>query len=342
MSLDISMKALLESGVHFGHRTNRWDPRMKPYIFTERNGIHIIDLQQTVQRLSIAYDVVRQTVADGGTILFVGTKRQAQETIQTEAERCGMPYVIERWLPGTLTNWMTIHQRIMELERLEKMRDSGEIDRLVKKEGLMIERKIKRLLFHLSGIRHMNGVPDLVFVVDITREDTAVHEANLKKIPIVAMVDTNCNPNNIDYLIPGNDDAIRAIKLMTSTIANAVLEGKDMRKDEEVEEEMMPTIAEGEGGERVRARVSLEEEVDDEDLLGESTLKKMAAAAEEETQESEEVDNSEAEEVDDSETEEVDDSETEVVEETEKPEDSDDAEEPSEQESDDEKQGSDD
>lgn len=180
MTLDISMKTLLESGVHFGHRTNRWDPRMKPYIFTERNGIHIIDLQQTVQELVIAYDIVRDKVAEGGTVLFIGTKRQAQETVQMEAERCGMPYVIERWLPGTLTNWMTIHQRIMELERLEKLRDSGEIERLVKKEGLMIERKIKRLLIHLSGIRHMSGVPDMIFVVDISREDTAVHEANLK------------------------------------------------------------------------------------------------------------------------------------------------------------------
>jgi len=298
MSFEVSMKALLESGVHFGHRTNRWDPRMKPYIFTERNGIHIIDLQQTVKYLSSAYDLVRDTVADGGNILFVGTKRQAQETVQMEAERCGMPYVIERWLPGTLTNWMTIHQRIMELERLEKMRDTGEIDRLVKKEGLMIERKIKRLLFHLSGIRHMNGVPDMIYIVDITREETAVHEANLKQIPIVAMVDTNCNPNNIDFLIPGNDDAIRAIKLMTSTIADAVLEGKNMRKDDEIEEQIEPTIAEGEGGERVRARVSLEEDVDDEDLLGEATLKKMAAAAEEEAEESEEVD-AEAEETED-------------------------------------------
>jgi small subunit ribosomal protein S2 len=255
---------------------------MKPYIFTERNGIHIVDLQQTVECMHTAYDVVRNIVADGGTVLFVGTKRQAQETIQIEAERCGMPFVIERWLPGTLTNWMTIHQRIMELDRLEKLRDSGEIDRLVKKEGLMIERKINRLLIHLSGIRHMKGVPDLIFVVDIMREDTAVHEANLKNIPIVAMVDTNCNPDNIDYLIPGNDDAIRAIKLMTSKIADAVLEGKDLRKDDDFEEAMMASIPEGEGGERVRARVSLEEEVDDEALLGESTLKKMAETRREE------------------------------------------------------------
>lgn len=282
MSIDISMKALLESGVHFGHRTNRWDPRMKPYIFTERNGIHIIDLQQTVQRLKKAYDLVRDQVAAGGTILFVGTKRQAQETIQMEAERCGMPYVIERWLPGTLTNWMTIHQRIMELERLEKMRDSGEIDRLVKKEGLMIERKIKRLLVHLSGIRHMNGVPDMIFVVDISREDTAVHEANLKNIPVVAMVDTNCNPENVDYIIPGNDDAIRAIKLMVGKMADAILEGKDMRKEDELETEGGAPIKIGESGERGRGRVTLEEEIEDEVLLGESTLQKLAETKREE------------------------------------------------------------
>jgi len=272
MSLEISMKTLLESGVHFGHRTNRWDPRMKPFIFTERNGIHIIDLQQTVQELEKAYSIIRSKVAEGGTILFVGTKRQAQETIQMEAERCGMPYVIERWLPGTLTNWMTIHQRIMELERLEKLRDSGEIDRLVKKEGLMIERKIKRLLIHLSGIRYLSGVPDMIFVVDITREDTAVHEANLKKIPVVALVDTNCNPENIDHLIPCNDDAIRAIKLMAMKIADAVIEGKDMRK----EEEEIKAKESAPEGEQERSRVFKEEEIDDEDLLGEATLQKLA------------------------------------------------------------------
>ena len=251
MSLNVSMKDLLESGVHFGHRTNRWDPRMKPYIFTERNNIHIIDLQQTVQSLEKAYSLIRDKVAEGGTILFVGTKRQAQETIQMEAERCGMPYVMERWLPGTLTNWVTIHQRIMELERLEKMRDTGEIDRLVKKEGLMIERKIKRLLVHLSGIRHMNGLPDMLFVVDIMRESTAVHEANLRSIPIVAMVDTNCNPTNIDYVIPANDDAIRAIKLMVGKVADAVIEGKAMRKDEDMDKEELEPI--GEDDTRTRA-----------------------------------------------------------------------------------------
>jgi small subunit ribosomal protein S2 len=173
---------------------------------------------------------------------------------------------------------MTIHQRIMELERLEKMRDSGEIDRLVKKEGLMIERKINRLLVHLSGIRDMNGTPNLVFVVDIMREDTAVHEANLKKIPVIAMVDTNCNPENVDYLIPGNDDAIRAIKLMVGKMADAVLEGKEMRKDEEMEAEKQAPMSEDEPGSRTRAKVALEEDVDDADLLGEATLQKLEEA----------------------------------------------------------------
>jgi len=277
MSLDISMKALLESGVHFGHRTNRWDPRMKPYIFTERNGIHIVDLQQTVQRLEEAYNLIRDTVAEGGTVLFVGTKRQAQETIQEEAIRCGMPYVVERWLPGTLTNWSTIHARIMELERLEKMRESGEMERLVKKEQLMIERDINRLLVHLSGIRHMRGLPDLLFIVDVSREYTAVHEANLTGVPIVAMVDTNCDPTNIDYLIPANDDAIRAIKLMVSKIADAVVEGMSMRKEEEPLEKFEP-IREEEGRERVRARIALEEDIDDEELLGAATLQKLAVS----------------------------------------------------------------
>jgi small subunit ribosomal protein S2 len=251
---------------------------MKPYIFTARNGIHIIDLQQTVQRLHTSYALVRDTVAEGGTVLFVGTKRQAQETIQMEAERCNMPYVVERWLPGTLTNWSTIYQRIMELERLEKMQASGEIDRLIKKEQLMIERKINRLLVHLSGIRHMNGLPDILFIVDIGREETAVHEANLKSVPVVAMVDTNCDPSNVDYLIPSNDDAIRAIKLMVSKIADAVIEGKDMRKDEEMDKDEYAAIGEDNGRVVTRGRIVLEEDVEDEELLGEATLRRLAEA----------------------------------------------------------------
>ncbi len=274
MSANISMKSLLESGVHFGHRTNKWHPMMKPYIFTERNGIHIIDLQQTVKYLDKAYDVVRDNVAAGGTILFVGTKRQAQETIQEEAERCGMPYVIQRWLPGTLTNWMTIYQRILELDTLENKRQSGQFDKLVKKEILMIDRRIKRLLKNLSGIRHMKNLPDMLFVVDVMREYTAVHEANLKGISVVSLVDTNCDPAGIDYIIPANDDAIRAIKLLVGKIADAVLEGKDMRKEENELEEA--AILEGaQSAEAARRQVSLEEEISDEELLGASTLAKL-------------------------------------------------------------------
>jgi len=271
------MKALLESGVHFGHRTNKWDPRMKPYIFTERNGIHIIDLQQTVKLLNQAYTLIRDTVSDGGTILFVGTKRQAQETILDEATRCGMPYVTERWLGGTLTNWTTIYQRVQELERLEKLRDSGEINRLTKKEGLLIERDIDRLERRLSGVRNMKRLPDLLFIVDVCREDAAVHEANLLDIPIVAMVDTNCNPLDIDYVIPSNDDAIRAIKLLVAKIADAVLEGQAMRKDEEVsDEELAQPVAEETAPSRItRMMEEDDEDIEEEDLLGESTLAKL-------------------------------------------------------------------
>ena len=295
MTLNISMKEMLESGVHFGHRTNRWDPRMKNYIFTERNSIHIVDLQQTVERLKEAYTLIRDTVAKGGNVLIVGTKRQAKETIMTEAQRCDMPYVIERWLPGTLTNWSTIHARIMELERLEKMRDSGEMERLIKKEQLTIERKISRLLVHLSGIRDMNGLPDLLFVVDVTREYTAVHEANLKGVPVIAMVDTNCNPTNIDYLIPSNDDAIRAIKLIVSKVADAVVEGKAMRKEDE-EAAPLEHIGEDEGRTHVRARISLEEDVDDKELLGDTVLQKLAESRQEAEAEAETAEAQESEE----------------------------------------------
>ncbi len=278
----ISMKALLESGVHFGHRTNKWDPRMKPYIFTERNGIHIIDLQQTSKLLNQAYNLVRDTVSSGGTILFVGTKRQAQETIVDEANRCGMPYVSERWLGGTLTNWPTIHARVQEMIRLEKMRDNNELDHLTKKEGLLIGRDITRLQMRLEGLRTMKKRPELVFIVDIGREDSAVKDANLLDIPIIAMVDTNCNPQNIDYVIPSNDDAIRAIKLLVGKVADAVLEGKALRKEEEdADEAAGATVADD--GERKPARVvEMEEEVEDEELLGEATLAKMNASAEEE------------------------------------------------------------
>ena len=261
----VSMKALLESGVHFGHRTHKWNPAMKPYIFTERNGIHIIDLQKTVKALDEGYNLVRDTVAEGGTVLFVGTKRQAQDTIRDEAERVEMPYVTTRWLGGMLTNWRTIRQRVNELDRLERMRDSGEFARITRKEALILQRKMDRLEYLLGGIRTMTGLPEMVFVVDVYREATAIHEANLLEIPVIAMVDTNCDPRSIDYVIPANDDAIRAIKLLVGKMADAVMEGKAMRKEEEFE--AMPEDA--------AMVVSEEPELSDEELLGEATLAKL-------------------------------------------------------------------
>jgi small subunit ribosomal protein S2 len=297
----VPMKALLESGVHFGHRTHKWNPSMKPYIFTERNGIHIIDLQKTSKALDQAYNVVRDLVANGGNVLFVGTKRQAQETIQLEATRCSMPYVTARWLGGMLTNWRTIRQRINELERLERMRDSGDFGRITKKEALILTREIERLEGLLTGVRKMARVPEMVFVVDVSREFTAIHEANLLKIPVVAMVDTNCDPSKVDYVIPSNDDAIRAIKLVVGRIAEAALEGLGLRKEEVVEE--MPSYARLAGEER---------ELTDEELLGEATLAKLSSQArdvvevEEEAEEDIEVDTEEGTELDTEEDAEVD------------------------------------
>ncbi len=307
----VSMKALLESGVHFGHRTHKWHPAMKQFIFTERNSIHIIDLQKTVKALDEAYNLVVKTVADGGTILFVGTKRQAQETILDEATRCGMPYVTARWLGGMLTNWRTIRQRVNELERLERMREKGDFERITKKEALILTRKIDRLEGLLGGIRYMTGLPDLLFVVDVRREATSIHEANLLDIPVIALVDTNCDPRNIDYIIPSNDDAIRAIKLLVGKIADGVEEGKAIRKD--VEEEQP---------------VDLPPEEDlhdrpDEELLGKSTLEKISSAKSESERPSG-IEEEQVSEVIESETEEiiedsieVDESSTEIEEEVE-------------------------
>ncbi len=232
----ISMKALLETGVHFGHRTRRWNPKMKPYIFTERNGVHIIDLQQTITALEHFSKLIQDTVSAGGSVLFVGTKRQAQDTIPYEAERCGMPYVSQRWLGGTLTNWRTIRQRIDYLLNLEARRDRGDFERLTKKEALGLQRQIEKLNNRLGGIKQMRDLPELLYVVDVRRETTAVKEANKLGIPVIAIVDTNCDPDMIDYLIPANDDAIRAIKLITSLMADAVLEGVNQREALEPEE----------------------------------------------------------------------------------------------------------
>lgn len=261
----VNMKELLETGVHFGHRTRKWNPRMKPFIFTERNSIHIIDLQQTLESLQEAYVLIRDTVAAGGSILFVGTKRQAQEAIEQEANRCGMPYVNARWLGGTLTNWRTIRSRIDELDELQRRRDEGDFERLIKKEALTLTRRIAKLEERLGGIRHMKSVPELVFVVDVKREETAIHESNLLGIPVIALVDTNCDPGGVDYVIPSNDDAIRAIKLLSATVANAVIEGLELRKDRS------PTPGEAEPA----RQEMMVPEMADEELLGEATLAKL-------------------------------------------------------------------
>jgi small subunit ribosomal protein S2 len=235
----IQMKALLETGVHFGHRTRRWNPKMKPFIFTERNGIHIIDLQQTMASIETAYALVRDTVARGEPVLFVGTKRQAQEAITLQAQRASQPYITHRWLGGTLTNWRTIRQRIDTLATLEARRDRGELDRLIKKEALMLTREIEKLNLRLGGIKEMKRLPGALFVVDVRHEATALREANTLNIPVIAMVDTNCDPDPVDYVIPSNDDAIRAIKLIVTKMADAALEGVAMRK------ETMPAAEEG-------------------------------------------------------------------------------------------------
>ena len=232
----VSMKQLLEAGVHFGHQTRRWNPKMARYIFTERNGIYIIDLQKTVKKLDEAYNFVRDVAAEGGDILFVGTKKQAQESIRDEATRCGMHYVNARWLGGMLTNFRTIRKRIDRLEQLRTMSEDGTFDLLPKKEVVKLQLEIEKLEKFLGGVKNMQGLPKALFIVDPHKERIAVAEARKLNIPIVAIVDTNCNPDEIDYVIPGNDDAIRAVKLIAGTMANAVLEGKQGEQTEEVAE----------------------------------------------------------------------------------------------------------
>jgi small subunit ribosomal protein S2 len=261
------MKALLETGVHFGHRSRKWNPKMKPYIFTERNGIHIIDLQQTLAYIDEIYAMVREIVADGGSILFVGTKRQAQETIAQEATRCNMPYVNQRWLGGTLTNWRTVRERLETMKRLERQRDEGAFDRLTKKEQMLLDREIDKLHLRFGGMRNMSRLPDALFVVDVRREVTAVKEANILNIPVIALVDTNCDPDPIDYVIPANDDAIRAIRLLTSKIADAALEGIALRKTRVDDEEYAE--------EDVDFAEAMSDVEDDEAYLGEATLAKL-------------------------------------------------------------------
>jgi small subunit ribosomal protein S2 len=226
---EVNMKELLEAGVHFGHQTKRWNPKMAKFIFGERNDIYIIDLSKTVKKFSEAYDFVRKTVSEGESILFVGTKRQAQETIEEETKRCGMFYVNQRWLGGMLTNFLTIKKSIEKLKRLEAARTDGTYERLPKKEVIKLEKERIQLEKNLGGIKQMNGLPGAIFVIDTHKEKTAVLEANRLGIPVVAIVDTNCDPDEVDYVIPGNDDAIRSIRLITSRIADAVLEGRQLQ-----------------------------------------------------------------------------------------------------------------
>jgi small subunit ribosomal protein S2 len=265
---NVSMKALLEAGVHFGHRTRRWNPKMKPFIFTERNGIHIIDLQQTIVRLEQAYNLVRDTVAEGGTVLFVGTKKQAQESIAQAAQNCTMPFIDQRWLGGTLTNWQTIRQRLGYLIELEKRRETGDLERLPKNEVMKLEQLIVKLNHRLGGLKNMSRVPNLVVIVDVRREAIAVKECNILSIPILAMVDTNCDPDPIDFVIPANDDAIRAIKLIVEYLSDAVNEGLQIRQAVQVDEG----------------------EAEDEKYLGAATLAKLRTGAYELEEDLDEVD----------------------------------------------------
>ncbi len=270
----VPLKTLLECGVHFGHKTSRWNPKMKPYIYTQRNGVHIIDLQKTQKALREAYDLIRDTVAQGGIVLFVGTKHQARDIIEDAAKRVGMPYVNYKWLGGMLTNWRTIYQRVRYLEELERMEQEGILERLSKKEAIRLRRQMEKLRQRLSGIRHMTRLPDLVFIVDVCQEETAVREANRLNIPVVAMVDTNCDPTNIDYIIPANDDAIRSIKLIVNLMADAVEEGLRLREKLLAEQQAEAQAQEAPVEEEA-------EEVPVEAYLGESTLRKIRAQSEE-------------------------------------------------------------
>ena len=246
----ISMKQLLEAGVHFGHQTRRWNPKMKKYIFTERNGIYIIDLQKTVKLIDDAYDFIKDAASDDGVVLFVGTKKQAQEAIEEEAKRAGQYYVNHRWLGGTLTNWTTIQSRVKRLKQLKEMSEDGTFDVLPKKEVALLTKEMEKLERFLGGIEDMPRIPDVMFVVDPKKEKIAVHEANILGIPVVAMVDTNTDPDPIDVVIPANDDAIRAIRLISGAMADAIIEGKQGQDDsEDVEKEMADKAAAENGDE---------------------------------------------------------------------------------------------
>lgn len=255
----ISMKQLLEAGVHFGHQTRRWNPKMKRYIFTERNGIYIIDLQKTVKKVEEAYNFVKKLSEDGGKVLFVGTKKQAQESVKNESERAGQFYVNQRWLGGILTNYKTISKRIKRISEIEKMEEDGLFEVLPKKEVVELKKEYNRLIKFLGGIRDMKSMPDALFVVDPRKERNAIAEARKLNIPIVAIVDTNCDPDEIDYVIPANDDAIRAVKLLTGKMADAVLEGQQGVSNDEVAAEQNIDLEESKSNEDTQNADSTEE-----------------------------------------------------------------------------------
>jgi small subunit ribosomal protein S2 len=257
----VTLKQLLEAGVHFGHQTSRWNPKMRAYIFTARNGIHIIDLQKTVRLLDEAWDFVRGVAASGRPVLFVGTKKQAQETIQTEAARCGMYFVNRRWMGGMLTNFSTVKKRIERLQELRKMQQEGQFEQMSKKDAKKLQDELDRLMFHFDGIADMKRLPGAVYVVDPRKEHIAVTEANRLKIPVVAITDSNCDPDLIQYVIPGNDDAIRAVKLITGKIADACLDG---RQQAEARGELAPPVEEREFYDTPRYEL-MEEFLDDEE-----------------------------------------------------------------------------
>ena len=260
------MKQLLEAGVHFGHQTRRWDPKMAPYIFTQRNGIYIIDLQKTIKMLDDAYAFVRAVAQNGGVILFVGTKKQAQDSIAEEATRAGQYYVNQRWLGGTLTNWKTIQSRVQRLKDLKKMSEDGTFDVLPKKEASLLTKEKDKLERFLGGIEDMPRIPDVLFVVDPKKEKIAVHEANILGIPVVAMVDTNTDPDPVDVVIPANDDAIRAIRLISGAMADAVIEGKQGQDDDNAEAEMAKGAEEKQADTEADAEKTVEaEETSDSD-----------------------------------------------------------------------------
>ena len=285
------MKELLEAGVHFGHQTKRWNPRMKEYIFGERNGIYIIDLQKTLKMFKEASKFVQDLAADGRIVLFVGTKRQAQDAIAEEAQKCGMFYINQRWLGGLLTNWVTVQKSVKRLKELDEMATDGRYELLPKKEVIKLERERKHLQANLAGIKNMSRLPDAIFVIDSNKEQIAVREARKLGIPVVAVVDTNCDPTEVDYVIPGNDDALRAIRLFTSKISESIAEGAQLMTDKQVADmqaatdqaqaaEVLPGEFHGEADSSSDSSVDASEDISMEEVLGPGTHKKPVAAEE--------------------------------------------------------------